>query len=63
MPPPRFSVRDIQQFIQLTGYIIVVTTDVPCHLFMRWTLQNPRTHKDPELKRGAYFPERVRYRL
>ncbi|MBA7636417.1 hypothetical protein ES703_44035 [subsurface metagenome] len=61
MPPPRFSVRNIQQTIQLTGYIIVVTTDVPCHLFMRWTLENPRTHKDPEQKRGAYFSARVRF--
>ena len=60
-PPPRFSIRDIQQHIQLTGYIIVVTTDVPCHLFMRWTLEKPRTHKDPLLKRGAYFPEKVRF--
>ncbi len=61
MVPPRFSVRDVQSSKQLTGYIIVVTSDVPCHLFMRWTIENPRTHIDPELKRGAYFPARVRF--
>jgi len=61
MPPPRFSLRGIEQTIQTTGYIIVVTTDVPCHLFMRWTLEKPRTHKDPVLRRGVYFPEAVRF--
>ncbi|MBA7641850.1 hypothetical protein ES703_49535 [subsurface metagenome] len=61
LPPARFSVRDIQQTIQPVGYIIVVTTDIPCHLFMRWTLEKPRTHKDPVLRRGAYFPEKVRF--
>lgn len=61
MPPPRFSVRDIQQTIQLTGYIITVTTDVPCNLYMRWTLDKPRTHKDPVLRRGVYYPQKVRF--
>ena len=28
---------------------------------MRWTLEKPRTHKDPVLRRGVYFPERVRF--
>ena len=61
MPPPRFSIRDIEQIPKPTGYHIVLTTDVPCHLFMRWTLEKPRTHKDPVLRRGVYFPEAVRF--
>lgn len=61
MPPPRFSVRSISYTLLVDGFIIKVITDTPCHLFMRWTLENPRTHKDPELKRGAWFPERVRF--
>lgn len=61
MPPPRFSVRDIEQIIQKTGYIFIVTSDVPCHLFMRWTLEAPRTHKDPVFKRGAPFSEKIRF--
>ncbi|MBA7572832.1 hypothetical protein ES708_14619 [subsurface metagenome] len=61
MPPPHFSVRDIQQHHHLTGYRLVITTDVPCRLFMRWTLEKPRTHKDPVFKRGAPFAEKVRF--
>lgn len=61
MPPPRFSIRALVQTIHLTGYIFTVRTDTHCHLFMRWTLEKPRTHKDPVLRRGVYFPERVRF--
>ncbi len=61
MTLPHFSIRDVQYSIQLTGYIIVVTTDVPCHLWMRWTLENPRRHFDPVIKRGASFPVKVRF--
>jgi len=61
MPPPRFSIRHLEQNLQPTGYIFIATTDVPCHLFMRWTLEKPRTHKDPVLRRGVYFPEAVRF--
>lgn len=61
MPPPRFSVRDLEQIQELTGYTFEVTTDVPCHLYMRWTVEKPRTHKDPVFKRGALFSEEVRF--
>ncbi len=61
MPPPRFSVRQLDSEMVPDGYHFEVTTDTPCHLWLRWTLKNPRTHKDPELKRGSYFPEKVRF--
>ena len=61
MLPPRFSVRDIQHEITADGVKLIVTTDVPCHLTMRWTFEKPRTHKDPVLRRGVYFPEKVRF--
>jgi len=61
MPPPHFSIRVVQQIEKSIGIKFVVTTDVPCHLFLRWTLEKPRTHKDPILRRGVYFPERVRF--
>jgi len=61
MPPPRFSVRDVQFSQELTGYIITVTSDTPCHLFMRWTTEQPRTHVDPKWKRGYPFPAKIRF--
>ncbi len=61
MTLPHFSIRDVQYSIQLTGYIIVVTTDVPAHLWMRWTIEEIRKHFDPVIKRGASFPVKVRF--
>ena len=61
MPPPHFSIRQLDSQQVPDGYHFVVTTDTPCHLWLRWTLEKPRTHKDPLLRRGAYFPEKVRF--
>lgn len=36
----------------LTGEKITIITDVPCHLWMRWTLVDPRIHKITRLRRG-----------
>jgi len=47
-----FSVRHIQQIILEDGYEIIITTDVPCHLWMRWSTQEPRIHIVPILRRG-----------
>ncbi len=35
-----------------TQVTIVVTTDFPCHLFMRWSLTLPRIHPKTETRRG-----------
>ncbi|MBA7677018.1 hypothetical protein ES703_85266 [subsurface metagenome] len=61
MPPSRFSVRELESQQVPDGYHFTVTTDSPCHLYLRWTLEKPRTHKDPILRRGVYFPEKVRF--
>jgi len=47
-----FSVRDIQYTLLCDGYIIVVTTDTPCHLYMRWTTIKPQYQTVPLLRRG-----------
>lgn len=44
-----------------TGVRIVVITDVPCHIFCRLTLQNPRIHKKAVLRRGLWLNDDVRF--
>ena len=39
-----FSVRNVTWTAFEDGFDIVVTTDVPCHLWMRHTLEKPRIH-------------------
>ncbi len=47
-----FFVKTIVQTKLADGYEIVITTDVPCHLWMRWSTQNPWIHSIPSLRRG-----------
>lgn len=55
------SFRDVQ-FTQLwNGYQIVVTTDVPCHLYMRWSHQQPWVHTIPAYRRGLAIPSETYY--
>lgn len=50
-----FSVRDIY-FTELNnGYQITIFSDIPCHLFMRWSLVEPQIHKQAVLRRGIYM--------
>ena len=49
------SVRDVQQFKLPDGFRIVTTTDIPCHLWMRWSTTKPQRHSQPVLKRGIYL--------
>lgn len=63
MIPPRWSLRLLQAQQVPDGYHFVATTDVPCHLFLRWTYWIPRTHKDPIVRRGVTFFEQVRFCL
>lgn len=60
MPTQRFAVLTIEQILTATGYKIIVTTDVPCHLWMRWSLVEPEIHKIPILKRGVYIHADIR---
>ena len=43
------------------GYRLVVTTDVPCHLWMKWTLQPPDKHPKTYVKRGLKTMWGLRY--
>jgi len=50
--PEHFSMRSISQLETPSGYLFVVITDVPCHLWMRITTRKPWRHKTPVLERG-----------
>lgn len=54
-PAFRWSCRSVEQIILFDGYQIVVTTDVPCHLWMRWSTNPPQYHTVPSLRRGVYM--------
>lgn len=47
-----FSVRSITQTQLIDGYKIVVTTNIPVHLYMRWTTVKPQYHTVPIYRRG-----------
>ena len=55
------SVRDIDFHASTEGVRIRVTTDAPCHLWVRLSSQTPRIHKKPSLRRGVAFAEDVRF--
>jgi len=56
-----FSVRDVQFASTTPGAAIFVTTDVPCHLWLRHTTEPPRIHKQPVLRRGLRLVDDVRF--
>ena len=35
------------------GLKVIATTDAPCHLYLRWTRQEPLVHQEPYLRRGV----------
>ena len=43
------------------GFKIVVTTDIPVHLFMRWTTTKPLKHPSTQLRRGMLIQLGTRY--
>lgn len=49
------SVRDVQHSLLCDGYIITATTDIPCHLYMRWSTTKPQKHIVPAYRRGIYM--------
>ncbi|MBA7543093.1 hypothetical protein ES705_35419 [subsurface metagenome] len=59
--PCHISVRDIDFHPSSTGVRIRVTTDVPSHLFVRLSRQEPRIHMQPSIRRGVAFAEDVRF--
>lgn len=47
-----FSVRSLTQTQLIDGFKIVVTTNTPIHLYMRWTTVKPQYHTIPVYRRG-----------
>lgn len=56
-----WALLDIEQTITPTGYKIVVTTNILCHLKMRWTTKHPWIHKKAILTRGIRTKDDVRF--
>lgn len=54
-----FSVRDYSYRYHCNGFTITVTTDIPCHLWMRWSLVPPQVHSQPVLRRGLRMHDDV----
>ncbi len=55
MPKCYISIRDVKAYRITGGVKLVVTTDIACHLFMRWSLVPPQAHTVPLLRRGLYM--------
>ena len=52
---PHWALKDIKQYATLDGYMIVIYTFNPCHLWLRWTTEYPQEHPIPVLRRGVFF--------
>ncbi|GAJ08136.1 unnamed protein product, partial [marine sediment metagenome] len=59
--PPRISFRDFAYTETPTGTMVVIVTDIPCHLFIRWTVLEPWIHSKPVLRRGMWLNDDVRF--
>jgi len=53
--PANISFRDVTFSGQVSTVTITVTTDVPCHLWCRLTLEKPRIHTKTVERRGVTF--------
>lgn len=64
-PPPPVISNWAPLKLELTyiedGYELVVTTDIPVHLFMRWSTTEPLKHPMSELRRGLIKLTGTRY--
>lgn len=56
-----FAILDISFTLTATNYIITVTTNVPCHLWLRHTTTKPIIHMDPRFKRGLPISAEPRF--
>jgi len=65
-PPPdppieHFITPGISYQPTFDGLKITLVTNVPCHLWMYWTLIPPRKHRIPRLRRGVQFSDILQY--
>lgn len=54
-PGPFFSLRNLTHAYLCDGFKITAYTDVPCHLWMRWSNNPPQLHDMPVLRRGLFM--------
>lgn len=63
-PPPvpddHFAPENLEYILTKTGYRIIYTTDVPCHLYMRWSTTEPQIHHTPVRRRGITLSTDIR---
>lgn len=59
--PDHFSIRETIPCTAIAGNIVTATSDIPAHLWMRWTTIPPRIHKKPVLRRGMWLNDDVRF--
>jgi len=59
--PCHISFRDVDFHASTTGVRIVVTTDIPCHIYCRLSLKHPWIHKKPSYRRGMWLNDDVRF--
>lgn len=65
-PPPappkdNWALLDVIQTDTGTGIKFEVATNVPCHLFMLWTDQEPEKHLTPIIRRGVLWKDAIRF--
>lgn len=53
---PRWAPLDIAQEWAGNTAIIVLTTNIPCHLWMYWTTKQPWVHRKQRIVRGLAVP-------
>ena len=52
MTTPRWHIKNILQILTLTGYKIIITSNTPAHLYMRWSNETWRLHLRTGIVRG-----------
>ncbi len=65
-PPPKpvlsnWAPMAVSMEDQIGAMEIIVTTDIPVHLFMRWTDVEPVTHAQELVRRGISLPNATRF--
>jgi len=61
MANSHWSLREIEQVKIFDGYIITIVTNVPCHLWLRYTEEPPQYHAIPLYKRGIFIYKDARF--
>ncbi len=56
-----FAVLSITYLVTPDGLLVTIVTNVPAHLWLRWTLLEPWIHVLPRLRRGIWLQDDVRF--